>query len=1259
MQSLIISSSSKQTNNICCHCLSRLLMIKNRWTQTTTTRQQLRSLSTKWPEATDTVIKQQPKKGGGGGGKQPNLKPKQFPRLLKDLDRFDKKLSAAAAKNLRSIGTGLTDLDIVTATEMGTDEASFDLLESSAGVSDYSLDQWLDTDLNVLAPEVEEQQLFVDDIDVDGGAAKSDTKSDKKSSKTKKQSKNSIKQEEIRRQLKDMDLMSKSSSLRYALKSYLYSCIYADMVPKAHSVLLYYRSKQLRTKRLKEMDKETLPINVSVYNIVLKGWALKGKTGKIKELFAFMKSSNVEPNTESFAYYLLSLSRQTTTTTTVTKDDIMEVINQLNNYSLSLGSLFERCCLSVDEKKAIHRLLSTIITNPKLNSLSFADRYSCKLAEEVDKIEQKFYNPCEGVDLSSLESSVEQQFALEIQGNVIIKSIAAEDTDVSENTRNFLKNQWMKTENEWRESLKQSFVTQIKGFQYQSNEINGMTLYPYLVVLDTNYYIDAIIEEIKLCANMSEYYSPPLATLFANVGKRVMLRYLVKAHIRDGTAQDFQQLYSDYIRYFQNPQMTTADNPRQYWQQLMLKNEHFYNENSRDKQWPYHVQVGVGKFLYDLIIKEVKIDVNVMKPNCKSQRKVAAFGITYKPIGNLRYQREFRAHPVVIKLHRKACLDKLVFDINMLPMLCPPTPWISPKFGGYLLNKTDFVRMPETHQKWMYNRYDRQKLYPTFDALNYLSMCPWILNNSVLDVAIHYFRNKGNKTLEIPKPLSEFPILPKIDVSMDKSDKIHVYRQRNQMKREMAEMYSLWCNCLYKLSIANHFRNKVFWFPNNMDFRGRVYPVPPHFNHLGNDLTRSLILFAKGQPLGDRGLDWLKIHLINLTGAKKRSSISERLAFANEIMPLIMDSADNPMEGCKWWQQSDEPWQTLACCMEIAKAVRSPDPKQYVCHFPVHQDGSCNGLQHYAALGRDQAGAESVNLHPADRPKDVYSDVAALVEKSRLKDAADGHEIAKLLDGYVNRKTVKQTVMTYVYGVTRFGAKLQIFKRLKETDSFPKDKAFSAAVYLAHKTFQSIGEMFTETRSIQDWFTDCARQISKVYEKPVEWVTPLGFPVVQPYHKAKTKFGETFLGIGNETTLKYLSRSDAFQKPNSLKQKNAFPPNFIHSLDSSHMMLTAMQCHRNGITFASVHDCFWTHPNCVELMNRYCRQQFIALHSEPILDELSQHFINVYGSLPTAATMSANVTKNELQKIQELMARKMKKGDFVLDNVYNSIYFFS
>lgn len=54
---------------------------------------------------------------------------------------------------------------------------------------------------------------------------------------------------------------------------------------------------------------------------------------------------------------------------------------------------------------------------------------------------------------------------------------------------------------------------------------------------------------------------------------------------------------------------------------------------------------------------------------------------------------------------------------------------------------------------------------------------------------------------------------------------------------------------------------------------------------------------------------------------------SHRLAYAESIMDKILDSADNPLTGEGWWSRSEEPWQTLACCMEVAKAVRSPNPE--------------------------------------------------------------------------------------------------------------------------------------------------------------------------------------------------------------------------------------------------------------------------------------------------------------------------------------------
>lgn len=40
--------------------------------------------------------------------------------------------------------------------------------------------------------------------------------------------------------------------------------------------------------------------------------------------------------------------------------------------------------------------------------------------------------------------------------------------------------------------------------------------------------------------------------------------------------------------------------------------------------------------------------------------------------------------------------------------------------------------------------------------------------------------------------------------------------------------------------------------------------------YLAMDVGRALLKFAVGYPLGEKGLDWLKIHLVNLHGEKKK-----------------------------------------------------------------------------------------------------------------------------------------------------------------------------------------------------------------------------------------------------------------------------------------------------------------------------------------------------------------------------------------------------
>ena len=80
-----------------------------------------------------------------------------------------------------------------------------------------------------------------------------------------------------------------------------------------------------------------------------------------------------------------------------------------------------------------------------------------------------------------------------------------------------------------------------------------------------------------------------------------------------------------------------------------------------------------------------------------------------------------------------------------------------------------------------------------------------------------------------------------------------------------------------------------------MDFRGRAYPIPPHLNHIGNDLSRGLLKFAEAKPLGRSGLRWLKIHNANLYGFDK-GTFEERVQWVNEHLEEIYDSAERPLD---------------------------------------------------------------------------------------------------------------------------------------------------------------------------------------------------------------------------------------------------------------------------------------------------------------------------------------------------------------------------
>ncbi|KAK4257580.1 hypothetical protein QN277_007149 [Acacia crassicarpa] len=303
----------------------------------------------------------------------------------------------------------------------------------------------------------------------------------------------------------------------------------------------------------------------------------------------------------------------------------------------------------------------------------------------------------------------------------------------------------------------------------------------------------------------------------------------------------------------------------------------------------------------------------------------------------------------------------------------------------------------------------------------------------------------------------------------------------------------------------------------------------------------------------------------------------------------------------------------------------------------LFKDGSCNGLQHYAALGRDCLEAAAVNLVSREKPADVYSEIAVRVHDIMIRDSNEDPTtnpkalLAKVLIDKVDRKLVKQTVMTSVYGVTFVGAREQIKRRLLDKGLKDDDKLiFDAACYAAKVTLDALGEIFEAARGIMNWLGDCAKVIASD-KQAVRWTTPLGLPVVQPYCKTERHLVRT--------SLQFLALRREADAVDVRKQRTAFPPNFVHSLDGSHMMMTALACRDAGLRFAGVHDSFWTHACDVEKMNQILREKFVELYSSPILENLLEDFQKSYPGLTFPCLP--------------------QRGDFDLQNVLESPYFFN
>ncbi|KAH8596109.1 hypothetical protein B0O99DRAFT_510941 [Bisporella sp. PMI_857] len=647
-----------------------------------------------------------------------------------------------------------------------------------------------------------------------------------------------------------------------------------------------------------------------------------------------------------------------------------------------------------------------------------------------------------------------------------------------------------------------------------------------------------------------------------------------------------------------------------------------------DNAWPSAIKAKIGAFLMSAFIDIANIPIEVTSADKSGglTQLQPAFSHSYevkkgKRVGTI------KAHPVLMEQMRREPVHSLL--AKHLPMLVKPEPWTQFGKGGFISQPAKAMRIKHGDKDQRFYAeaaIGKGDMEQTFKGLDVLGSTPWRINKFVFDTMLEAW-NTGKAFANIAPENPHAPIPPEPEASSDPFVRKRWLKAVRAAENYKVGQHSVRCFQNFQLEIARALRNEVFYFPHNIDFRGRAYPIPPYLNHIGADHCRGLLFFGNGKELGPTGLKWLKIHLANVFGYDK-ASLTEREEFATKHIEQIYEVVANPINGSRWWLQAEDPWQFLAACAELKNALESPDPEKFVSHLPVHQDGTCNGLQHYAALGGDASGAKQVNLEPGDRPGDVYTAVADLVIKSIAKDKENGHAVAKLVDGRIKRKIVKQTVMTNVYGVTYIGAKDQVKKALLSLyDDLPNTEEANPSVfsaYIAKQIFVALATMFRGAHDIQYWLGECASRISQCvspeqidrwhaegkpvtldstqFKTAVVWTNPLRMPVVQPYRQTKSKVVHTNMQQLN------LSEPHSSNPISKRKQLQGLPPNFIHSLDASHMLLSALRCNEKGLAFAAVHDSFWTHAGSVGSMNTILRDCFIKIHSEDVIGRLAAEF---------------------------------------------------
>lgn len=212
----------------------------------------------------------------------------------------------------------------------------------------------------------------------------------------------------------------------------------------------------------------------------------------------------------------------------------------------------------------------------------------------------------------------------------------------------------------------------------------------------------------------------------------------------------------------------------------------------------------------------------------------------------------------------------------------------------------------------------------------------------------------------------------------------------------------------------------------------------------------------------------------------------------------------------------------------------------------------------------------------------------------------------------INRKATKRQVMVLPYGGTQQSCKEYTLEYLKGRieDGYQwGTNPFLSSLFMSKIIWKSINEVVRAPQEAMKYLQEVASLVSKE-GLPIWWTTPTGLPVMQAYREMATIIVQTRVG---DARLQLAVREDT-DIIDTIKQRNAISPNYIHSLDAAALQRTVCLAHKHGIDgFAMIHDSYGTHAADTPALARILREVFVGMFGggHNLLEEFTKEVVQV------------------------------------------------